>query len=579
MAMDGVMLSFAVREMQEKLLSGRIDKVNQPESDMLLLAVRSPGSNHKLLLCASPSYARVHTTQETYQNPIDAPMFCMLMRKFLGGGRITDIRQLNGDRVLYMAVENRDELGDSAKRELYLELMGRHSNLTLVQDGRIVDAIRHVSFDMSRVRQALPGLPFVMPPAQDKIIPAEAEEEAVYQRLSAASGRLDKALNDILMGVGPVTAREISFRLTGHTHAVLEDMNLRKTARRLCEFLKKMPSLASPRVLYDEKGAPKDIFPFLYLHLNPDLQKEYSSLGHAMDAFYAGRDRRERINQKSATLRHVIRNALERDEKKLALQEEELSNSARMEDYRIAGELLTAQSYLVPRGQSQVELPNFYDENGGTMLIDLDIALTPAQNAQKYFKKYRKARSAMHLAAEQKEKTLAEIAVLEQALEDIGTCETEDELGDVRAFLTENGVLKPQPQKRGSKRPPVSKPHHYLSSDGLDIFVGKNSLQNERLTHDAQGNDLWLHAKDMPGSHVIVRIPQGSCPENTLAEALKLASFYSKGRGMGVPVDYTMRKYVKKPGGTPTGFVIYTHQKTLVVDATEGDIARLREVK
>lgn len=579
MAMDGVMLGFAVREMQEKLLNGRIDKVNQPESDMLILTVRAPGSNHKLLLCASPSYARVHTTQENYQNPLDAPMFCMLMRKYLTGGRITEIRQMHGDRVLYMAVENRDELGDNAKRELYLELMGRHSNLTLVHDGRIVDAIRHVSFDMSRVRQALPGIPFVMPPVQDKADPNHPDREDIYRRLLLCSGRLDKAISDVLMGVGAVTAKEIAFRLTGLSQARLEEVNLSETADKLCAFLEKMPSLASPRVLMDDKGIPRDIFPFLYLHADPENQRPYPSFGAAMDAYYAGRDRRERINQKSATLRHLIKNALERDEKKLALQEEELSDSAKMEDYRIAGELLTAQAYLVPRGQKQVELPNFYDENGGSMLIELDVALTPAQNAQKYFKKYRKARSAMHLAAEQKQKTLAEMAVLEQALEDLGSCETEDELGDVRTFLTENGVLRAQPQRKGSKRPPISKPHHYISSDGMDIWVGKNSVQNERLTHDAQGNDLWLHAKDMPGSHVIVQCREGICPESTLMEAARLAAFYSKEKGVAVPVDYTLRKYVKKPGGTPTGFVTYTHQKTLMVDATEGDVAKLQEIK
>ncbi|MBE5776472.1 MAG: fibronectin/fibrinogen-binding protein [Clostridiales bacterium] len=578
MAMDGVMLSFVVEEMQQ-LVGSRIDKVNQPESDMLLLSVRAPGSNHKLMLCASPSYARVQTTKENYVNPVEAPMFCMLMRKYLSGGRIMKISQVKGDRVLYMAVENRDELGDAATREIYLELMGRHSNLTLVQDGRIVDAIRHVSYDMSRVRQALPGIPFVMPPEQDKLEIAHADEESILARLRAAEGRLDKALSDMLSGVGPVTAREIAFRLTGAARADVGQLDIPDTAKRLCEFLHKLPELKSPRVLYDEKGVPKDIFPFLFLHCPPDMQREYPSLSAAMDAYYAGRDRRERINQKSATLRHVIKNALERDEKKLALQEEELTASARMEEWRIAGELLTAQGYMVPRGQSKVELPNFYDENGGAMTIDLDVALTPAQNAQKYFKKYRKARSAMHLAAEQKEKTLAEITVLEQAMADLATCETEDELNDVRLFLIENGVLRAQPQKKGSKRPPVSLPHHYVSSDGLDMYVGKNSIQNERLTHDAQGNDLWLHAKDMPGSHVIVKCSDGACPESTLMQAAKLASFYSKGRGMGVPVDYTLRKYVKKPGGTPSGFVIYTHQKTLIVDATEGDIAAIREIK
>lgn len=579
MPMDGIMLGFLLRDMQEKLLLGRVDKVNQPESDTVILTVRGAGKNYKLLLCASPSYARAHLTDESFVNPPDAPMFCMLMRKNLMGGRIVALEQLAGDRVLHLAVDSRDEMGDSGVKHLYLEMMGRHSNLTLVQEGRIVDAIRHVSFDMSRVRQALPGLPFVMPPTQDKLNPWQTDEAALAARLSGETGRLDKALSSQLTGVGAVTARELAARATGRADARLENVDALEVSARLAVFLAKLPALAEPRLLLDEREVPSDVLPFPFVSLPGDRQRPCASFGGAMDAYYTGRDKRERIHQKSATLRHLIRTALERDEKKLALQEEELSASARMEEYRVAGELLTAQAYLVPRGVTQVELPNFYDPEGGTMSIGLDVALTPAQNAQKYFKKYRKARSAQLLAAEQKEKTLAEIRVLEQAMEDVSTCEREDELGDVRRFLEENGVLRAAPQRRGAKRPPVSRPHHYLSVDGLHIYVGKNSVQNERLTHDARGDDLWLHAKDMPASHVIVCCPEGqACPEGTLRQAAQLAAYFSKARGVSVPVDYTLRKYVKKPGGTPAGFVIYTHQKTAVVDADEGDVRRIQEI-
>ena len=327
----------------------------------------------------------------------------------------------------------------------------------------------------------------------------------------------------------------------------------------------------------DEEGLPREILPFFFLSLPEDRQTGYPDCASAMDAFYTGRDLRLRMEQKNASLRHTLRTALERDEKKLQLQEEELSRSARMEEWRVIGELLTAQGTMIPKGAKQAELVNYYDENAAVLRVELDPALTAAQNAQKYFKKYRKAKSAARLAAEQREKTLREIRVLETATEDLEKCETADEIGEVRAFLTENGILKPQPARKGSRRAVISRPHRFVTADGLEILVGKNSMQNERLTHDAAGNDLWLHARDMPGSHVILRKGEGSAPRASLEAALKLAAFYSRGRGIRVPVDMTERRYVKKPGGTPAGFVIYTHETTVMVSCTEGEIRRMKE--
>ena len=578
MPMDGLTLGFMARELREALQDGRVEKVSQPEKDMLVLVIRTQGKNHKLLLSAAPSFARAHLTGANYQNPADAPMFCMLMRKHLQGGRLTGLEQLGGDRVLKLTIENKDELGDSAPRELYLELMGRHSNLTLVKDRRIVDAIRHVSGDMSRVRQALPGLPFVPPPAQDKLDPAVLTEEALAARLAAFSGPLDKALAATIRGLSPTAAREIAFRATGLHRTELADLNTGELSGVICSLFQRLPDMARPTAQMGPDGLMADVLPFPYLSLETSLQKPYPSLSAALDAFYFGRDRRDRMNQKSQALKRLIKTHLERDEKKLALQEEELTDSARMEEYRIAGELLTAQAYLVPRGAETVALPNFYDPQGGTVEISLDVALTPAQNAQKYFKRYRKARVAQELAKEQKEKTLKEIELLEQALFDLEESETEQDMADVRKALEETGVVKPAGSRGGKKEPkqPKSEPMRFEAPDGTEIIVGKNSAQNDRVTGAAKGADTWLHAKDMPGSHVIVKAERPS--PDTLAMALRLAAWYSKGKGVSVPVDYTQRKYVKKPGGSPAGFVIYTNQKTVVVNAAEGEIAAMKRL-
>ena len=579
MPMDGLTLGFMAKELKETLNGGKIEKVNQPEKDMLVLLIHAQGKNHKLLLSAAPSFARAHLTNASYQNPADAPMFCMLMRKHLQAGRITALEQLGGDRVLKITVESKDEMGDTAPRELYLELMGRHSNLTLVKDGRIIDAIRHVSGDMSRVRQALPGLPFVPPPAQDKIDPAELTEEKLLEKLTALAGPLDKALAASIRGLSPVAAREIAFRVTGLHRTDLAELNLSALSQVVCAFFRKMPELARPTAQMGPDGLMADVLPFPYLSLEPGLQKPYPTLSAALDAFYFGRDRRDRMNQKSQSLKRLIKTHLERDEKKLALQEEELTASAKMEEYRIAGELLTAQGYLVPRGAETVELPNFYDPQGGTVEIALDVALNPAQNAQKYFKRYRKARVAQDLAKEQKEKTLKEMALLEQALFDLEESETEQDMADVRKALEDGGIVKPAPfGKGGKKKPkqPESVPLRFEAPDGTEIIVGKNSAQNDRVTVAARGNDTWLHAKDMPGSHVIVKAEHPA--PDTLAMALRLAAWYSRGKGAAVPVDYTLRKNVKKPGGSPAGFVIYTNQKTVMVSTTEGEIATMKKL-
>ena len=576
MPMDGLTLGFEARELDGALRGGRIDRVTQPEKDTVILLIRAGNANRRLLLCASPGNPRCHLTNQNYPNPLEPPMFCMLLRKQLLGGRILSVRQIRGDRVVHIDIDTVDDLGDHVLRRLILEVMGRHSNLTLVDgSGRIVEAARHVSEDMSRVRQILPGLPYAEPPAQDKLEPGSAEPQALEARILAQGDvPLHKALTACVAGLSVAAARELAFRVLPPGEDRSGD--LPETAARLAELLRRLPQLASPRVLLNDDGEAEDVFPFPYLSRDIARQKEYPTLSDALERYFGARDARDRISQKSASMVRLLKNHVERCEKKLALQEEELASAARMEEYRIMGEMINANLWQLQKGLRSVTLPNFYDEAGGSITIPLDERLSPAQNAQRYFKRYQKARSARETAAGQREKTLRELDFLEGALLDVGKCVAESELEEIREELVRTGYMKRVTSRKEKRVLPKSKPYRYLSSDGIAIDVGKNAAQNERLTQAAQGDETWLHAKDMPGSHVIIRCT-GEVPAQTLKEAAILAAWYSRGqRSSSVPVDITLRRHVKKPGGTPTGFVIYMHQRTVYMTVTESDVKAIR---
>ena len=581
MPMDGLTLGFVAREMEEVLVGGRIDKVTQPEKDTLVLLIRAGSANQRLLLCASPNNARCHLTTQNYPNPLEPPMFCMLLRKQLLGGRIMSLKQIGGDRVVHLTVDTVDELGDHVNRVLILEVMGRHSNLILTDgNGRIIDAARHVSQDMSRVRLIQPGLTYAPPPGQDKLDPAEATAEKLLPYLEKnAALPLQKALGQSLSGYSAQAARELCCRVTGSNQTTVEAGELPRLAERIADFLQRMPSLTPPVVLVDEQGDPADVFPFPYVSCDTERQQPAASLSAALERYFGVRDQKDRIDQKSASMVRLLKTHIERCEKKLALQNEELENAGRMEEYRLMGELLNANLWQLHRGQEAATVQNFYDENGAEITIPMDKQLTPAQNAQRYFKKYQKARSARDTAAQQKEKTLAELSVLESALLDVGKCVGESELNEIRGELQRMGYIRATMNRRQMKQLPPSKPYHYRSADGIDIYVGKNSLQNDRLTGSARGGEMWLHAKDMPGSHVIIRT-EDAVPETTLKQAAQLAAWYSKGqRSSSVPVDYTLRKFVKKPGGAAPGFVHYTNQKTAFMTVSESDIRAIELVE
>ena len=444
MPFDGVTLGFVARELREKLIGGRVDRVSQPERDEIHLLIRSQGENLRLLLCAGANAARVHLTASAKPNPMEPPMLCMLLRKYLQGGRVTDVRRVNGDRILEIDVEALDELGELKTRTLIAEIMGRHSNIILRgADGRIIDAVRHVSEEISRVREVLPGLPYAYPPSQDKLNPDSATAEELADMLHGAGGRLSKALQGGITGLSPQAAREIAFRLTGTAETHLEDAAVPALAERLRELLSSLYDLRPPVLLLGEDGEPVDVFPYPQLNLTGAALREVpEGISRALDLLFLGRDRRERMAQRSASLHKTLKTHIERCEKKLAIQIEALENSRRMEEYRVNGELIQANLYRLEKGMEEAAVENFYSPAYETVIIPLDKKLTPVQNAQRYFKLYQKARSAREMAAGQKEKTEAELHYLEGQLDDLRKCTQPEELLEIRALLEQSGHVR-----------------------------------------------------------------------------------------------------------------------------------------
>ena len=576
MPMDGLTAGFAARELNEILRGGRIDKITQPERDAVVLVIRAGGENHRLLLCASPNNARCHLTMGSFSNPLEPPALCMLMRKQLTGARITEIRQVGGDRIIHVDMDAVNELGDHVLRRLVLEIMGRHSNLLLLDENdRILEATRHVNPEMSRVRQIQPGMTYLPPPAQDKLDPGTATAEELYSRLSAlAGGKLSRALAETVTGLSRASAEELACRVLQPGEE--EPSDLKDACERLADLLGRLPEMADARVLAGENGEAEDVFPFLYLSRRTDSQRPYKTLSEALDNYFGSRDARDRLNQRSASMIRMLKGQLDRCQRKLAIQLEELSSAEQMEEYRRRGEALNANLYRLKKGMTEAVLPDWNDPEGGTITIPLDIKLTPSQNAQKYFKKYQKARSAREIAAQQRDKTVAEMDYLEGMLLDVDKCVGESELEEIRQELVRTGYMKKNTNRRQQRQLPQSKPYRYLSDDGIPILVGKNAAQNDRITLNAKPEEMWLHAKDMPGSHVII-CREGDIPLATMKQAAMLAAWYSKGqRSSTVPVDYTLKKYVKKPAGAAPGKVIYTHQKTAYITPEEEEIKRIR---
>lgn len=577
MPMDGFMLGLIARELNDALTGARVDKITQPEPDELILAMRCPGENKNLLLSANAGAARVQTTSQKRVNPLEPPAFCMLLRKRLAGSRIKRIVQFAGDRIIDIIFDAVNDLGDICELTITIECMGRHSNLIFYdQNGRILDSARRVPMDVSSVRQVLPGLRYERPPLQGKLDRDRLLSQVLPERLTGMSGLLRKALSKSIVGLSEQTSEEIALFATGDSEALLENCNLPVVCERVTAWLADAPAKLDPVVYFDAEGMPTDVCPFPYATRAHFQAIHYSSLSNAMDAFYSARDDMTRIQQKATALRHLLKRNIERCEKKLALRLQTLKDSENMEEYRIKGELITASISSIPKGAKMISLPNWYDEKNAPIDIQLDVSLSPAQNAQRYFKLYRKMRNASHLAGEQTKEVQEELVYLEGQLENLQKSTDEADLQEIRAELEREGYVRANHNRHQKKALPESQPLRFISRTGKEILVGKNNVQNERLTFSAGPMEMWMHAKDMPGSHVILR--DTNPDEESLQDAALLAAYYSKGQSSSnVPVDMTLRRYVKKPSGAKPGFVTFTHQTTVYVTPREQDVRALKK--
>lgn len=580
MAMDGITLAAVRSELEAALLGAKIEKIYQPEHDELLLHFRG---GQRLLLSASPNNCRVQLTRVSRKNPMEPPMFCMLLRKHLTNGRILGIAQPGLDRALHISIQAEDELGETAVFTLIAEIMGKHSNIILIRaDGSIIDAIKHVTPAISSVRNVMPSLPYFPPPAQHKQNPLEASADDIANAL-ASGGRLDRLILDHFSGISPAFAAEISLRCAGAEDAHIDPTDSRRlmsTVQSAAQFFDDIRNARfSPTLVVDSYGAALSCLPFDSPRFSSEFKRPFASISEALDAFYALRDQNERIKQKSATLQRILSNNIDRCRKKLNIQQDILATADKLEQYRLFGELITANLYRLAKGSALAVVENYYEDELPSVAIPLDIALSPAENAQRYYKKYNKAKAAFDMASEQIAGIRAELDYLEGQLDNLSKCTVENELIEMREELIVEGYIRPDAGRKRAPKIAATSPMHFLSSEGIDIYVGKNNVQNDTLTLKfASADDIWLHTKEIPGSHVIIKstAPVGN---QTLLEAATLAAFYSKARSSAqVPVDYTPRKYVKKPSGAKPGMVIYTTNRTAYVTPTEDFVKRIKQV-
>ena len=574
MPLDAIFLSALTEELNQTLPGSRIDKIQQPERDTVVFQVRSlSAGNRKLLLSASSNHPRLHYTEAKYENPAQPPMFCMLLRKHLSGGRIVSLRQLPLERAVDLCVESADELGELSEKHLFLELMGRNSNLILTgPDGRIIDCLRRVDFEMSEKRQVLPGLFYREPPAQGKLDFRAETLEALYDALGEVGfpTALDRWLMDRYAGISPLIARELAYLATGRTDSDLTVPDRAALAAALLRELRGLTAGFVPtRLLLN--GERKD-FSFRPIRQYEDYmtQDAFPDFSALLDDFYTGRALAERMRARSQTLHKTLTNQLSRLRRKLANQEQELEATYDRERLRQLGDIVTANLHRMERGQARLAAVDFYDPEMQEIEIPLNVTLSPQQNAAKYYKDYNKAKHAEKYLTEQLALGRAEESYLASVLEALDRAETERDLADIRAELTEGGYLKSTDRKKQMKLPP-SKPMEFQSSDGFRIFVGRNNRQNDLLTTKlAYKTDLWLHVQKAHGSHVIIACAGAPVPDRTVTEAAELAAWFSQARqGHNVPVDLCPVRQVKKPAGAKPGMVVYENYRTVYVNPRE----------
>lgn len=586
MAFDGIVLRALTYELNQTILGGRVDKIYQPLARDLLLTIRNQGQNYRLLISANPSLSRVYFTDRYKgQNPTEPPMFCMLLRKHLEGGRITRIEQVDNERVLLINVENRDELGDLTEKQLIIEIMGRHSNIILVDPSsqRILDGIVHVNFGTSRHREVLPGRTYVAPPEQDKMSPLHESQSGFFAKRRADERAFDKFLLNTYSGISPLIGRELAYRVSQATPIKTaitsgeqpEDSHIETEWKAFAGLMEQLSNHDyQPTLVADQAGKPLAFSAVKLAHLGGTSQ-QWDSISACMDTFYAEKSWRDTLHQKVGDIERVLQLELDKNRNKAAKFKAALDDSGEADIYRVWGELITSSLYAISKGQTTAKVTNFYEEEMPEVEIPLDPQLSPQENAQAYFKKYNKVKKSVPILKEQIAQTNMQIAYLENVLQLLDHAGLDD-LEEIREELEQEGILRAKHTGGKKKKPTAIKPEHFRSTDGIDIYVGKNNRQNDHLTMKlSQSADTWLHTKDIPGSHVLIRAK--NVTDSTLEEAAKLAAYFSKARDSSlVPVDYTLVKNVWKPNGAKPGMVLYEGQKTVFVTPDPSLVEKLR---
>lgn len=571
MAFDGITIAALVYELNDKLVGGHVQKIAQPEADELLLTIKNNRINYKLQISASASLPLLHLTEQTKQSPFTAPNFCMLLRKHLGGAKILSCRQIGLERVVEFRFENLNELGDVVQKSLMIEIMGKHSNIIFVDnENRIVDSIKHVNSMLSSVREVLPGREYFIPNTLNKYDPSDLTVEIWNNEICKKPTTVAKALYTSIIGFSAAMSQELAYQANVDGDAPICSLNGNEKSALLNKIRILLKNVKegnyAPCIIFNN-GVPVEFGAVPLTRYQKEQQKNYSSISEVIETFYGEKDLITRIRQKSYDLRKTVTTILDRNYKKLDIQRKQIRDTEKKDRYKVYGELLNTYGYQLQPGDISLTCVDYYTNEEVTITIDPTLSYT--ENANKFFNKYNKMKRTYEAVTEQMNECEAEVEHLESILTELDIARKEEDLQAIRQELVDSGYMREKGGRKKNHRIPKSKPLHFISSDGYDIYVGKNNYQNDELTFRfATGNDWWFHAKQMPGSHVILKSKDGEPPIRAFEEAASLAAYFSKGKNAEkVEIDYIQKKHVKKPNGSKPGFVVYYTNYSIIASS------------
>ena len=591
MALDGIFLKSLLDNITPTLIGAKIDKINQPEKDEINIIIRQNRKNLRLLISASSSYPRIHFTEITKENPIKAPMFLMVLRKYLIGGRIKSISQLDGDRIVLMEIEATDEMGFNSIYSLIIEIMGRHSNITLVRnrDNKVMESIKHITPDINSYRVLFPGITYVYPPKSTKLNPFNINFEDFLRFISENEMYYDENFYlKILTGVSKPLSLELFHRynIPSSNSLLTNEDEIKNIYDFITHFMEDIKNNEYFCIYKNEQGIYKDFFSINLLSLNNNnaqvdkstLLEHFDSPSKMLDNFFSTKDKQERLLNRSQDLQKLVHTNIERCIKKSKILNADLKESSKKEKFKIKGDLLTSYVYMIKEGMESINLQNFYSENNETVTIALDPYKSPSENIQKYYKRYAKLKKTEQWSKSQLEKNKEELNYLNSVMTNILNCESYEDIEQIKNELKETGYIKFKKGAKNNKKQKESKPHHFVTNDDIHIYVGKNNIQNDYLSLKfANRNDMWFHTKEIPGSHVILKCQDIS--DDLLSQAAIIAAYYSKGKESSkIAVDYTLVKNLKKPNGAKPGMVIYHTNNTIYVNPKDYDNLNIKKL-